>query len=129
MEARGARLYAPVMTFRPSARLALVPAAVPPWPAPAVPSASAASPEKVHRVEKLSDHAYAIFGRGGNIGLFAGDKEAVLPDSQLEPLAPDLLVAIATVTDKPLAFLVNARRRRTAPGPTADVNAASPGGR
>lgn len=71
-------------------------------PAPAPPA-----PEKVHRVEKLSDRAYVIFGRGGNVGLFLGEKDAVLVDSQFEAGVPGLLEAVASVTDKPIRFLVN----------------------
>ncbi len=74
---------------------------------PATPAAPAASPEKVLRVERLSEHAWAIFGKGGNVGLFVGDREAVLVDSQLAPLAPGLLEAIASVTHQPLELLVN----------------------
>lgn len=77
--------------------------------APALASAEGAAPapEKLHRVEKLSDHAYAIFGRGGNVGLFVGEADAVLVDSQLEATVPGLLEAVASVTDKPIRFLVN----------------------
>lgn len=75
----------------------------------AVPQATAPAPapEKAHRVEKLSDRAYAIFGRGGNVGLFLGEKDAVLVDSQFEAGVPGLLEAVASVTDKPIRFLVN----------------------
>jgi len=75
----------------------------------AAPAQPAASPEaeKVHRVEKLTDRAYAIFGRGGNVVLFVGDAEAVLVDAQFDRLVPGLLEAIATVTDKPVKLLVN----------------------
>ena len=72
-----------------------------PVPAPAAPAA------KVHRVEKLTEHAYVIFGRGGNIGLFVTDHNAILVDDQFENLVPGLLEAIRSVTDKPLRYLVN----------------------
>lgn len=62
---------------------------------------------KVHRVEKLSDSIYCIFGDGGNIGLVLTDKHAVLIDDQYERLAPGLLEAIKSVTDKPIKYLVN----------------------
>lgn len=75
--------------------------------AAAPPAAAAATPEKVHRVERLSDHAFAIFGRGGNVVLFVGEKEAVLVDSQLDRLVPGLLETIASVTDEPVKLLVN----------------------
>lgn len=81
--------------------LALLPTTAFPQPAPA-----AAAP-KVHRVERLGSQAYAISGQGGNIGLFVGEREAVIVDSQFDRLVPGLLEAIATVTDKPLAYLIN----------------------
>jgi glyoxylase-like metal-dependent hydrolase (beta-lactamase superfamily II) len=90
--------------------VAAPPPAAPPSAAAAPGKAAAAGasqPEKVHRVERLSDHAFAILGKGGNVGLFVGEREAVLVDSQLAPLAPGLLEAIASVTDRPLKLLVN----------------------
>jgi glyoxylase-like metal-dependent hydrolase (beta-lactamase superfamily II) len=85
--------------------------AAPPPPSaaasPAPPPFSAEAPEKSHRVEKLSEHAYAIFGKGGNVGLFLGDEDAVLVDTQLEAGVPGLLEAVRSVTQKPIRFLVN----------------------
>lgn len=68
---------------------------------------SAEAEKKVHRVEKLSDRAYAIFGQGGNIGLFVGDRYAILVDDQFEKLAPGLIEAVRSVTAKPIRYLVN----------------------
>lgn len=65
------------------------------------------SAKPVHRVEKLTEHAYVIFGQGGNIGLFLTDQHALLVDDQFEPLVPGLLQAIRSVTSKPLRYLVN----------------------
>ena len=77
-----------------------------PASAQAAPTVAAPAP-KVHRVEKLSERAYAIFGEGGNIGLFVGEQEAVLVDTQFARLVPGLFETIATLTSKPLKFLVN----------------------
>lgn len=66
-----------------------------------------APPEKVHRVERLGDHSFVIFGRGGNVGLFVGDREAVLVDTQIDKLAQELFEVVATVTNKPLKLLIN----------------------
>jgi len=63
--------------------------------------------QKIHRVEKVGENAYCIFGQGGNIGLIVTDKHAVLIDDQFERIAPGLLAAIKTVTDKPIKYLVN----------------------
>ena len=66
-----------------------------------------ASTAKVHKVEKLTDNIYCIFGEGGNIGLVVTDKHAVLIDDQFERLVPGLLETIKSVTDKPIKYLVN----------------------
>ena len=87
-----------------SAALAVLPVQAHPRHRPAPTEAEA---QKIHRVEKLSDHAYAIFGQGGNVGLFVTDQYAILVDDQFERIAPGLLAAIRTVTDKPIKYLVN----------------------
>jgi glyoxylase-like metal-dependent hydrolase (beta-lactamase superfamily II) len=66
-----------------------------------------ADPQAVHRVEKLTEHAYVIFGQGGNIGLFLTEDQAILVDDQFERLAPGLLKAVRSVTAKPIKYLVN----------------------
>ncbi len=71
------------------------------------PAPTAQEEKAIHRVEKLSDHAYVLFGQGGNVGLFVTDAYAVLVDDQFEHLAPGLLKAIRSVTDKPIRYLVN----------------------
>jgi glyoxylase-like metal-dependent hydrolase (beta-lactamase superfamily II) len=68
---------------------------------------TAAGAAKVHRVEKLSAHAYAIFGQGGNVGLFVTDRYAILVDDQYENIAAGLVEAIRSVTDRPIRYLVN----------------------
>lgn len=67
----------------------------------------AQAPAPVHKVEQVSPHAYAIFGQGGNIGLFVGEKDAVLVDTQFARIVPGLLETIAKLTDKPIRFLIN----------------------
>jgi glyoxylase-like metal-dependent hydrolase (beta-lactamase superfamily II) len=62
---------------------------------------------KVHRVEKVAENVYCIFGQGGNIGLIVTARHAVLIDDQFERLVPGLLEAVRTVTDKPIKYLVN----------------------
>lgn len=62
---------------------------------------------KVHKLEKLAENVYCIFGQGGNIGLIVTAKHAVLIDDQFERLVPGLLEAVRTVTDKPIKYLVN----------------------
>jgi glyoxylase-like metal-dependent hydrolase (beta-lactamase superfamily II) len=62
---------------------------------------------KVHKVEKVAENVYCIFGQGGNTGLVVTAKHAVLIDDQFERLVPGLLEAVRSVTDKPIKYLIN----------------------
>jgi glyoxylase-like metal-dependent hydrolase (beta-lactamase superfamily II) len=70
----------------------------------AAPTADAA---KIHRLEQVAPNVYCIFGQGGNIGLIVTEKHAVLIDDQFEKLAPGLLEAVKSVTNKPIKYLIN----------------------
>ena len=63
--------------------------------------------QKIHKVEKVAEDTYCIFGQGGNIGLVVTDHHTVLIDDQFERIVPGLLEAIRSVTDKPIKYLVN----------------------
>jgi cyclase len=63
--------------------------------------------QKVHKVEKLADNVYCIFGNGGNIGLVVTEKYTVLIDDQFENIVPGLLEAVKSVTNKPIKYLIN----------------------
>lgn len=58
-------------------------------------------------VNRVADGVYMLTGQGGNIGLSVGDDGAFLIDDQFAPLSEKILAAVATVTDKPVRFLVN----------------------
>lgn len=74
----------------------------------AVTAGAAPEPQKVvHKVQKLADNVFCIFGQGGNVGLVVTADHAVLIDDQFENLAPALLATVKTVTDKPIKYLVN----------------------
>lgn len=60
-----------------------------------------------HKIDKLTDNVYCIFGEGGNIGLIVTEKNAILIDDQFAPLVPGLLKAVKSVTDKPIKYLIN----------------------
>jgi len=93
--------------MRVPAALVLVFALAAPLAAHAKHQATPAEAPKVHRVEKVAENVYCIFGQGGNIGLIVTAKHAVLIDDQFERLVPGLLEAVRTVTDKPIKYLVN----------------------
>lgn len=60
-----------------------------------------------HKIEKLSNNVYCIFGEGGNIGLIVTEHHAILIDDQFAPLVPGLLKAVKSITDKPIKYLIN----------------------
>jgi cyclase len=59
------------------------------------------------KVMPLRGGVYMLTGSGGNIGLSVGDDAAFVVDDQFAPLTPKILAAIATVTSKPVRFVVN----------------------
>ena len=59
------------------------------------------------RVQPLGRGVYMVQGSGGNIGLAVGDEAVFVIDDQFAPLTPKVLAAIATVTPKPVRFVVN----------------------
>ena len=59
------------------------------------------------RVSALAPGVYMLTGAGGNIGLAVGDEAVFVVDDQFAPLTPRILAAIATVTSKPVRFVVN----------------------
>lgn len=59
------------------------------------------------RTEKLGDGVYMLTGRGGNLGVSAGEDGVVLIDDQYAPLTEKILAAIRRITEKPIRFLIN----------------------
>jgi glyoxylase-like metal-dependent hydrolase (beta-lactamase superfamily II) len=59
------------------------------------------------RATALRGGVYMLTGLGGNIGLSVGDDAAFVVDDQFAPLSAKILAAIATVTPKPVRFVVN----------------------
>ena len=59
------------------------------------------------RVSALAPGVYMLTGAGGNIGLAVGDEAVFVVDDQFAPLTPRILAAIATITSKPVRFVVN----------------------
>ena len=50
---------------------------------------------------------YMLQGAGGNIGLSVGQDDAFVIDDQYAPLTPKIRAAIATVTQRPVRFVMN----------------------
>ncbi|MGH8222050.1 MAG: MBL fold metallo-hydrolase [Woeseiaceae bacterium] len=59
------------------------------------------------RVHPVAGRVSYIEGRGGNIGLLAGDDGVILIDDQFAPLTERIVAAVRTVSDKPIRFIVN----------------------
>lgn len=65
------------------------------------------APEDPFRLQKLTENAYALYGRGGNVGFYIGPDCVLVIDSQFRELAPGIEQKIKTVTDKPIKYLLN----------------------
>jgi len=59
------------------------------------------------KVSKVAGTVYMLQGAGGNIGVSAGDDGIVIVDDQYAPLAPKIRAALATITGKPIKFILN----------------------
>jgi glyoxylase-like metal-dependent hydrolase (beta-lactamase superfamily II) len=58
-------------------------------------------------LKKLSNDAYALFGRGGNVGFAVTSEGVVVIDDQFENMAPGIAEQIKSVTSQPIRFLIN----------------------
>lgn len=59
------------------------------------------------RLEKLTERAYCLYGRGGNVGFLVTDAGVVVVDDQYEDMAQGIVDQIRAVTDRPIRYLVN----------------------
>lgn len=59
------------------------------------------------KAQKLSDSIYLMMGAGGNLGLCVGPDGPILIDDQFGALSNKIKAAIATVTDRPVRYLIN----------------------
>lgn len=59
------------------------------------------------RTTRVGDGVWVLFGRGGNIGVSAGDDGIFLVDDQYAPLTPKILDALAAIHDGPIHFVLN----------------------
>lgn len=59
------------------------------------------------RTQMLSERVHVLFGAGGNIGLFIGDKRTLMIDTQFMPLAPRIERAITKLKDQNIGYLIN----------------------
>jgi cyclase len=55
----------------------------------------------------LGNGIHMLMGRGGNIGLSAGEDGVFMIDDQFAPLTPKILAAVAKISEKPVRFVLN----------------------
>jgi glyoxylase-like metal-dependent hydrolase (beta-lactamase superfamily II) len=67
-------------------------------------------PAAQHRVAKVRDNVYCVYGPGGNVGVVVCEDHLVMIDGQYERSLPGLLAAIKTISTKPIKYLVNTHR-------------------
>lgn len=89
--------------IRGSLALGLVPLVTSPMAAQNPPDASQASV----RVVPITAGVYMLEGMGGNIGLSVGKDDAFIIDDQYAPMTAKIKAAVATITTKPVRFVVN----------------------
>lgn len=59
------------------------------------------------RAEALRGNLHVLYGAGGNIGVSAGEDGVFIIDDQFAPLTEKIKAAIATISDKPVKFVLN----------------------
>jgi glyoxylase-like metal-dependent hydrolase (beta-lactamase superfamily II) len=69
--------------------------------------ALAQNDEVVITSEQLSEQVHVLYGRGGNMLLFAGAERTFLVDDQLQPLSEKIQAKIAEITSRPVDFVLN----------------------
>jgi len=59
------------------------------------------------KAEKMTENAYTLFGRGGNIGVFLTPSYVVMVDDQYADVAPRIKEEVAKISAKPIRYLIN----------------------
>ena len=59
------------------------------------------------KTTKVAGSVYMLEGAGGNIGVLIGNDGVILVDDQFAPLSEKIKKAIASISDKPIKFIVN----------------------
>lgn len=58
-------------------------------------------------IERVSGELYLISGEGGNVAAFVTGEGVILVDDMFDRNHADLLAAVASVTDEPVAYVIN----------------------
>lgn len=62
---------------------------------------------KIVKSQKLTSNVYMLQGEGGNIGVVIDDEQILIVDSQFAKLSDEIKGVIATISDKPITYLLN----------------------
>jgi len=65
-----------------------------------------------------------LTGRGGNIGIYVGEKNVFMIDDQFAPISDKIMAAIKTLSDRPISFLFNTHMHGDHSGGNAEFNTA-----
>ncbi len=90
----------PSLLSTPPASAGATPAHAPAAPAPA-------APEPTLQALPVAGNIHVLIGRGGNIGVSAGEDGILIVDDQFAPAAPEIRAALARIAPGKLAFVLN----------------------
>ena len=74
------------------------------------------------KVQHVAGAVHMLTGAGGNIGISVGPDGVLVVDDQYAPLVPRIRAAIASVTDKPVRFVLNTHWHPDHVGGNADFS-------
>lgn len=74
---------------------------------PLAPGAGAEMEDVVIEAQQIGEGIYMLTGQGGNIGLSVGADATFIIDDQFAPLTARIVEAIATVSDRPVDYVLN----------------------
>jgi len=81
--------------------------------------------EVIIKVDTLTSEVYMLTGQGGNIGLYVNATNSFMIDDQFARLSPKIKLAISSITDKPLKYLINTHMHGDHTGGNAEFNSES----
>jgi hypothetical protein len=59
------------------------------------------------QAQAVQGNIYMLTGAGGNVTVQVGEEGVLVVDTQFEPMAPKILVAIRKISDKPIRYIIN----------------------
>ena len=77
------------------------------------------------KIDTLTSEVYMLTGQGGNIGLYVNATNSFMIDDQFARLSPKIKLAISSITDKPLKYLINTHMHGDHTGGNAEFNSES----